>query len=282
MSILRTHLALIKWRISLFASLAAGLGYIMKTGALSSPILYPMGGVFVLAAGAGALNQYQERDLDSRMERTRHRPIPSGNLTPGNALFVAGMFILYGLCLLGVGSGLLATALGLFALLWYNGIYTYLKRFTAFAAVPGALIGAVPPMIGWISAGGRATDLPVLAVAFFFFIWQVPHFWLLMLKFRDDYGRAGLPTLKGKLSNAQLARITFVWTAAAGAASLLVPLFDRHIHPIGSAALVGASLWLVIYGSRMVRNRAALFPPGRITLFMLLSMCFLSVGALLG
>jgi protoheme IX farnesyltransferase len=279
---LRAYLSLVKWRISLFAALAAGLGYVLKTGAASLHILYPMGGVLMLAAGAGALNQYQERGLDAQMKRTRHRPLPSGLLTPCNALFVASMFILYGLALLGLGSGLQAAALGLFAVIWYNGVYTWLKRITAFASVPGALVGAVPPMIGWISAGGQATDITILALAFFFFIWQIPHFWLLLLKFRDDYRQAGLPTLQGKLSNAQIARITFVWTSAAGTASLLIPLFDRHINPVSRMALVLAVLWLVAGSSRIVRRGSDVFPPGRITLFMLFSMCFLSLGALLG
>jgi protoheme IX farnesyltransferase len=282
MNFLRAHLVLIKYRISLFAALAAGLGYILKTGAVTTHILYPMSAVFVLAAGAGALNQYQERDLDARMERTRHRPLPSGTLKPGEALCFSSLLILYGLCLLAIGSGLQATALGLFALLWYNGVYTGLKRLTAFAAVPGALVGAVPSMVGWTSAGGRAMDVPILIVGFFFFVWQVPHFWLLLLEYGEDYGRGGQPTLRSRLSRTQLARITFVWTAAAGASSLLIPLFERQIHPASSFALVLAVFWLVIGSLRMVRRSGDAYPPRRITIFMLSVICFLSVGALLG
>ena len=68
------------------------------------------------------------------------------------------------------------------ALIWYNGIYTPLKRKTAFAVVPGSVIGAIPPMVGYVAAGGSALDPQILAFAFFMFMWQIPHFWLLIMK----------------------------------------------------------------------------------------------------
>ncbi len=76
----------------------------------------------------------------------------------------------------------LAAALGIFTLLWYNLVYTPLKRITAFAVLPGALIGAMPPLIGWTAAGGNPLDMEIMAVAFLLFVGQMPHYWLLLLK----------------------------------------------------------------------------------------------------
>ena len=96
----------------------------------------------------------------------------------------------------------LAALLGLITVVWYNGIYTPLKRVTAFAAIPGGVVGAIPPVIGWVSGGGDPTDARIIVVAFFFFVWQVPHFWLLLMRIGGDYERAGLPSLTGNSQQA--------------------------------------------------------------------------------
>lgn len=116
--------------------------------------------------------------------------------------------------------------LGLFSILWYNGIYTYLKRATAFAVVPGSLTGALPPVIGWTAAGGHLLDKTSLILALIFLIGQVPHFWLLILKYGQEYKKAGLPVLSDVFSNVQIKRLSFAWVAATVASSLLLVQFD--------------------------------------------------------
>jgi len=97
-----------------------------------------------LAAGSAALNQYQERHLDRLMERTQTRPIPAGQVSPYTGLTIAVILIVLGVSVLLAGFGLGPAGLGLSTVILYNGIYTYLKRVTAFAAVPGAMVGALP------------------------------------------------------------------------------------------------------------------------------------------
>jgi protoheme IX farnesyltransferase len=218
-------LQLTKFKISLFAALSTAAGFILARQGLSEAILPPVLGVFFLACGACALNQYQERQSDRIMERTQGRPLPSGRLDPPGALKISLFFLLLGMFILYVGTNWIAFASGGFAVILYNGIYTFLKRKTAFAVIPGGLIGAIPPVLGWISEGRHFPAPQILAVAFFFFIWQIPHFWLLLLNSSKDYERAGFPALTRVFTPAQLRRVTFIWIAGTAAACLLVPLF---------------------------------------------------------
>ena len=216
-------LDLAKIRISLLATLSTATGYLLATGKITIHMLVPTGAVFLLACGSCALNQYQDREIDQLMERTKSRPIPSGRLDPETALWISIGLILLGSLILFSGAGDLALALGIFSVLWYNLIYTPLKRKTAFAAIPGALVGAIPPALGWVTGGGRILDPRIVGVALFFFIWQMPHFWLLLLDFSEDYKRAGLPSITQLFSRQQIKRIVFIWLLSTGVAGLSFP-----------------------------------------------------------
>jgi len=126
---------------------------------MTAGILAPAFGVFLLACGSCALNQYQERRPDKLMDRTRNRPLPSGKLRHGICLLISMSSMLTGVTILAYGPGLIALGLGIFAVLWYNGIYTFLKQKTAFATIPGALIGAIPlPWVGFQRGKALATS----------------------------------------------------------------------------------------------------------------------------
>jgi protoheme IX farnesyltransferase len=158
------------------------------------PLVHTLAGTALAAAGTLALNQYLERDLDARMERTRRRPLPDGRLLPGEALAV-------GLALLGAGLGYLATMLGGLPTLITAGIaatyllvYTPLKRVTPLCSLVGAVPGALPPVAGWAAARG---DLGLGAWILFaiMFLWQIPHTLAVSRLYRDDYARAGIRVL---------------------------------------------------------------------------------------
>jgi len=236
-------LELTKFRISLFSTLSTFTGFILARRGLSSDVIFPILGVFLLASGSCALNQYQERQNDHWMERTKGRPIPSKKLSPSTALKISVGLLLFGSIILYVGAHWSALGLGLFTMFWYNGVYTSLKRKSPFAAIPGALIGAIPPLIGWVSGKGHLSlDPQILAISFFFFIWQVPHFWLLLLNSGKDYEKAGLPSLTRIFSSAQLSRITFMWIFATAAACMMIPLFG-----IVESHVIHGSLFLVAF-----------------------------------
>ncbi len=236
--------ALTKIRVSLLATLTTAAGYLLATGKITIHMLAPSAAVFLLACGSCALNQYQEREIDQWMERTKSRPIPSGRLNPETALWISIGLIFSGALILFFGAGNLALALGLFAVLWYNLIYTLLKQKTAFAAVPGALVGAIPPALGWVAGGGTLLDPRIGGVGLFFFIWQIPHFWLLLLDVSRDYENVRLPSITKIFSQEQIKRIVFVWLLSTGVSSLILPVFGFLNSSFFYYLLVATAFWL--------------------------------------
>jgi protoheme IX farnesyltransferase len=233
-----------KIKISFLTTLSAATGYLLATGKITTHMLVPTAAVFLLACGSCALNQYQEREIDQLMERTKSRPIPSGRLNPEVVLWISVGLILLGSLILFYGTEVLALALGLFAVFWYNFFYTPLKKKTAFAAVPGALVGAIPPALGWVIGSGCILDPRIGGLTLFFFIWQIPHFWLLLLDFSKDYETAGLPSITKIFTTRQIKRIVFVWLLSTGVSSLIIPLFGFFNSSLLYLFLVAAVAWL--------------------------------------
>jgi protoheme IX farnesyltransferase len=281
---------LVKPRLTAMVALTAGMGYVLATGRLDAAIWRPLLGTFLLACGSAAWNQCQDAGLDARMARTRNRPIPSGRLDRGSAALVGAFLALLGGSVLASAQGqpMVCLALGGLAVVWYNLVYTLLKRVTTFAVMPGALLGAIGPMIGWSAGGGQLADPFILLVGAFFFVWQIPHFWLLMLRFGEDYAAAGLPSPTRIFAPPQLARITFTWISAAAAMAALLPtLTHGRIGPPWSYALLASSAWLALTAIRLLRPESMAEPEvlrrafARINLFGLLAMLCLAASAVM-
>jgi len=244
---------LTKIRITIFVTVTMLFGFISASGELSWSALLPTLGILLLACGSAVINHYQERETDALMNRTKNRPIPSGRISPVNALMTAIVLLSAGSVMLYIGAGLLALGLGLLNLVWYNGIYTPLKKVNPLAIIPGSLVGAIPPAVGWVAAGGSILDPQILIISSFFFIWQIPHFWLLLLVLDKDYERAGFPTLTRIFNPDQLARITFTWIAATVVTCLMIPLFGTLQSPFVGYGLFLAGVWLVWNSFKLVR-----------------------------
>lgn len=247
-------LDLAKIRITFFVSVSTSIGYILYSGSINLQMFVAAIGVFLLAAGSSAINHYQERRYDALMERTKSRPIPSGFLTPTFALIYAVILSLSGSMILGFFINQTALVLGLVALVWYNLFYTPLKRKYVMAVVPGSVIGAIPPVIGWVAAGGSLLDSQAIALALFFFIWQIPHFWLLLMIYGKDYEKAGYPTLTRIFSDNQLSRITFIWITALATSVLLIPLFSLSSNIITVLLLVSLGFWLTFKSKNILKE----------------------------
>jgi heme o synthase len=245
-------LELTKIKITLFVMLTTALGYITAAGEINTGLILPALGILLVACGSAAINHLQERKTDALMNRTKNRPLPSGRATPPETLVLALLLLVSGAAILFYVSGILAASLALLNLVWYNAIYTPLKKKNALAIIPGSVVGAIPPMVGWVAGGGYIFDPQIIIIAFFFFIWQIPHFWLLLLVLSKDYEEAGFPTLTRIFSNEQLGRITFVWISATVVTALLIPLFGIVEYTFVNIALFLSGVWLLIHAARML------------------------------
>jgi protoheme IX farnesyltransferase len=249
-----TILTLMKYKVSLAVTFTTITGYLICQGSFDLRLLYTAIGVFILAGGTSALNQIQERRFDARMERTKHRPLPSNKITKNTALIISLILILSGLFILWHLSGKVSAALGLFNIFWYNVVYTYLKQVTPFAVVPGSLVGAIPAMIGWSAAGGAIFDTRIIVIAYFLFIWQIPHFWFLLLKYGKEYEEAGFPSITKVFSQQGLKSLTYIWIIATSITTLMFPLFNIVTIPLLLIIIFILNIWLVITFTRITFN----------------------------
>jgi protoheme IX farnesyltransferase len=276
-STFNNYLQLSRIRISLFAALSAVAGYVISASEIQIKIIPVFTGVMLLACGASALNQFQERVTDALMPRTKSRPLPAGKISPGRVLRFSLILASVGFIFLSAGCSLRSALIGLFALSWYNGVYTLLKKKTAFAVIPGALTGALPPAIGWVAAGGLMTDPRLLAISAFVAIWQVPHFWLFLLERGNEYREAGLPSITSVLGRRQIARIIFQWIAATALCGPALCMFGLAESPVIRYSLVTASVWLIFEGICFVRNsRVPMSVFGRLNVYIAVVMTLLA------
>ena len=234
-----------KVKITLFVAISGSVGYILSKGSIDFGLFISAIGVFILSVGSAAMNHIQEIKTDSLMNRTKNRPLPSNKLNKSDAQLFAYICIITGMSVLGSNFGLITFLLGISAIISYNLIYTPLKKFSAFAIFPGSLVGAIPPVIGWAAAGGSVADPKLFALALFFFIWQIPHFWFLLLIFDNDYKQAGFPTPSKYFTETQLKRITYVWVVALSAACMMIPYFGITHNLITNLLLLAAGFILV-------------------------------------
>ncbi|MCK9240479.1 UbiA family prenyltransferase [Desulfocurvus sp.] len=210
-------LALARPGVSLAVGGAALCGALLAGGGAGPGAALAVAGAVLLCAGCSALNQVQERQRDARMARTADRPLPCGRVAPGAALGLGLGLCAGGLGLFALGGGAALAGLGLGVLALYNGLYTPLKPRTGAALLVGALAGALPPLCGWLGAGGEAwgARAPLIwAVTVMVYLWQVPHFWLLAWRRRAEYQRAGFAPPFAALPARSRGPVLALWTAA--------------------------------------------------------------------
>lgn len=207
-------------------------------------------GVFLLACGAAALNSIQEKEYDATFERTRTRPLVTGALTVSEAYVAAAIAIGGGLSLLWLCcDSTVPMLLGITALVVYNGIYTPLKPYTEFSLIPGGISGALPPLIGWHAAGGSLTDPLIWAVMALFFLWQPPHFCLILLEYRNDR-RKQKPylNLATRFSTPRVKKIISIWLFSFTTVVLFFTWLPGLLSPPAKLALaLAAPLFLTVF-----------------------------------
>lgn len=270
-------------RISLPIALSALTGYVLFTKTVDTQGWLLMFGVFFMSCASSVTNHWQEREIDALMPRTKNRPIPRGKISANGAFMLAIVFALLGSLILYFSSPIMALVLSWVTLFFYNGVYTPLKKVSAFAVIPGSMVGALPPMIGWAGAGGSLTSEMILLVAGFFFIGQIPHFWMLLLMFGEQYKLAKMPSLNQIFNEGQIKRVTYTWVLTTVASAFLVIFFV-----IGNKIIMFfllfyifyllVSLTLAVFGQEEFKVRPSFYKLNFLYLFM---MIFLIVDGLI-
>jgi len=246
-----------KFILSFAVSLSALFAYIMAKGDVGVEMFLATLAVLLVAMGVSTLNQVQEYREDSQMERTKNRPIAAGRMTPRTGYIISAILIILSMILIYSLIGLTGVNIFMFAFIWYNAMYTPLKKKSALAVVPGAILGVIPPAIGWLMAGSSLMELDFIALALYFFIWQVPHYWLLVMLFHGDYKDAGYPTAMRLFGQASLQRLTFVWLVFTIQAGIfLVSVFEPYMTSIILTVMVG--IWAFISPLELLKSNFVL------------------------
>jgi protoheme IX farnesyltransferase len=200
---MKSFLDLTKTRIVFFVLLSGLAGYALSQapGEAWNPghLLATLLSLYFYSAGSFALNQAQEWRIDRRMPRTERRPIPSGRISALSASILGFSFLVLG-CIFGLTVNIEVAGLGFATVVLYNLFYTlYWKKRWAWAAVPGALPGAMPVVIGYAANSSDLTHPEIVYAFLIMFLWQMPHFWALAIRFKEDYRKGGIPVLPLKI-----------------------------------------------------------------------------------
>jgi len=237
---------LIRLPLALMVAATALAGAVALRAPLAGLTLWAIGwGVFLLAAASSVLNQVQERTSDALLRRTCQRPLACGLLTPAAGTALGLLLASGGLAVLLAGTAPAPALLGLLALVWYLAVYTPLKRLTPLAVLAGTPCGAVPPLLGWLAAGGPLPAPQPFAIALFMLLWQVPHYWLLSMPAKEELHSAGFRVLPA-LSERQLLALCHRWLLGLALATLLLPALDLPASPVLQGMVGGLALTLAI------------------------------------
>lgn len=228
-----------RWQLSLATALATVCGALLAHPAAEVRLAAIFTGSFLFALAVTWFNQIQERREDRLMARTKNRPLANNTLPVRYAIAWASFCLAASISLLFACGGWPAIAIPGIVILLYNGIYTPMKRRSLLALILGAIAGAVPPMLGWVCAGGRVTDGTPLVLFLLFFLWQVPHFWLFAERNRSDYEAAKFPLPWLSFGKKFYAHILVLWVLAFCVALLALPAFG-FVHSANARLLVVA------------------------------------------
>ncbi len=219
-------------------------------------LLWTLVGGTLAAGAANVFNCYYDRDIDKLMHRTQRRPLVTGAVSPRGALVFGIVLSVVSIVVLAATTTTLAAVLAAGAIFYYAVLYTIvLKRHTRHSTLFGGVPGAAPVLIGWAAVTG-SLDWPAIVFFGVVFCWQLPHFWALAMRFRDDYARADVPMLPVVASPMSVGRQTVVWTWLTVAVSLtLWPVAGGYgIGWIYTAAAAGLGLWFVVEAHRLLRR----------------------------
>lgn len=242
--VIQSYCQLTKPRIIILLLITtAGSMWIASQGHVDPLLLVTtlLGGTLA-SASANTINCLYDRDIDYEMERTRHRPLPSGRIQPRDALLFAIVLAILSFSILTFFANVLSACLAMSGIVTYVLVYTHwLKRHSTQNIVIGGAAGAIPPLVGWAAVTG---ELSWAAWIFFaiIFAWTPPHFWALAMMIQKDYAKVGVPMLPVVKGNETTARQILAYTL------LLIPMTLTLTYPLGVLGGVYAAIAVVLGG----------------------------------
>ncbi|MEZ6852902.1 UbiA family prenyltransferase [Halodesulfovibrio aestuarii] len=173
--------------VSVAVAAISMLGYLLYSPEFSCALFAAGFGSFFLCAGCSALNQVQEKRTDGYFSRTMSRPLPQGYISSRTALMIAVLWIALAVSFYAMTLSSRTLLLTFMVLVIYNGLYTAMKRRTPFALLIGSVAGAMPPLMGWVAAGGSMFDPLILTNFIIWYLVQIPHAWLRIYEHKEEY-----------------------------------------------------------------------------------------------
>ncbi|MBT4526259.1 MAG: UbiA family prenyltransferase [Deltaproteobacteria bacterium] len=212
--------------LSFFIAVSALFGFLIIDPVINSSALLTFISIYLLSSGAAVFNNIQDRDYDVNYSRTSHRVLPQNKVAISSAFF-------WGLFLTIISLSLVFNNFqrydilvwSLISLVLYNLIYTPLKKKNILAIIPGAACGSLPPYLGWLMAGGSGFSTTIFFIMIWMAIWQLPHFWLILIRNQAEYKKGKHKNLFRIFDIQQINRITITWINAYLGLSLLFPLY---------------------------------------------------------
>ncbi|MFA0739925.1 MAG: hypothetical protein DFNUSKGM_000021 [Candidatus Fervidibacter sacchari] len=249
---LSDYAQLVKLKLSTLVVVTTAFGYLLALRnhwmEVSAHLMLTLIGAFMVVGSANAFNQVLERDLDSLMERTKGRPLPSGRMGLFEAVFAATFLVALGLTILALFTNWLTVLLSSLAFCLYVFAYTPLKRKTEFCSLIGAISGAIPPVMGWTAVRNELSP-DALALFALQFLWQFPHFWAIAWLYREDYQKVGFKMLPVKGDLNSVTRQTVYYTLA----TTMVSLYPLLAGKVSWFYAVGGSLLGIWFLSSALR-----------------------------
>jgi protoheme IX farnesyltransferase len=281
---IKYHLQIAKVPLCLLVAFSSFFGYFLATAQALLAALFVFFGVMMLATGAATLNSVQERQADKAMGRTRNRPLVQGVISRRRGLLQAQLLLGLGFFSLYVGFPTIAPVLaGILAVFLYNFLYTPLKHKTVWAIIPGALCGAIPPYIGWLAAGGSYFSPVIMGVVALFIVWQIPHFWLVVLDNQRDYHSSDIPSMLKMMPARSLGLVSIVWVLSLVTILHIIVLLLVEVPSPGRAIISFGSFFFLIFYTYQLGFKKRLsyrFLFIALNIFMFMVMVILAYGSL--
>jgi len=273
---------LVRIKLSLAVTLSALIGYVFADGRDLKTALGIALGVLLLSSASSVLNQLQEAEYDAKMDRTKKRPLASEVVSEKIAVRLFAILLLSGTILLATISSWSAVV-GLITIAIYNLIYTPLKRKSGLAIFPGAIVGALPPILGWVGHSTNILDPGIVLLAGFMFLWQVPHFLMLSFKYKHEYLEAGFKVPIASLSDLQAKLMVGIWIISTSMIALLFPVAGLITNLYVLIGLITLNVLLIVIFVKLAFSKSHKFKSARlhmyISLYMLLFLVLIAIDS---